>query len=129
MVEATLPSGESLLQRCFELDLAEASIAISGISQIRGDERFAGREAVLSERVFRVVVSASLFERAVAQLNTDAAHLVAIPSNADECRDGLIRCEHNLVLAGRFVANRRGFSRRRKKTLSINSKHGTTFPR
>ena len=46
VVEATRSGFESLLQGRFELDLAQASIAISGISELRADKGFAWSEAI-----------------------------------------------------------------------------------
>jgi hypothetical protein len=45
MVEAGRSSDEMLLGRGLELDLAQAPVAISGISELRANERFAWGEA------------------------------------------------------------------------------------
>ena len=90
MVEAVGSGVERVLERRLELDLTQAAVAVSGISEPRADKRFARDEAILGERVFGVVISAGLFERAVAELHSDAAHLVAIPSDADEGHDRFI---------------------------------------
>ena len=127
VVEAPRSGVESLLQRRFELDLAQASIAIAGISELGADKGLAWSEAILSERVFGVVVSAGLLERAVAELDPYAAHLVAVPSDADESRDGFVRDEQNFGFARRLVSDWRGFLRGGKKTLSSMASIGTTF--
>ena len=90
MVEAVGSGVERVLERGLERDLTQTAVAISGISKPRADQRFACDEAILGERVFAVVIAAGLLERAVAELHTDAAHLVAIPSDADKGHDRFI---------------------------------------
>ena len=105
MVETARAGAERLLQRRFELDLAQAAMTVSGIPELRADQRFAWSEAIFSERVFAVVVPARLLERAVAKLRPDAAYLVAVPANADKSRNRFVRGEQNLGAPRGLVAD------------------------
>src|SRR6185437_8797084 len=111
MVEAPRSGVEGLVQGRLELDLTQTAIAIAGIPEPGADQRFAGSEAILGERILSVVIAAGLLERAVAELHTDASHLVAIPADPDKRRDRLVRGEQDLRTGRRLVADRGGFLR------------------
>src|ERR1700677_1861605 len=81
------------------------------------------------ERVLAIVISAGLLERAIAQLHPYAAHLVAIPADADKGHDPFVRGEQNLRTGRRFVADRCGFLRGGEKTLCVNGEHRDDLPR
>src|SRR3984957_10184101 len=129
MVEAVGSGVERVLERRLERDLTQTAVAIPGISKPRADQRFACDKAILGEGVFAVVIAAGLLEGAVAELHADAAHLVAIPSDADKSRDRLIRAEQNLRTCRRFVADRCGFLGGGEKTLCVNGEHRDDLPR
>ena len=112
MVEAISAGGEAAALRCGELDAPQAAGAVARVPEDQRRQRLTGLEDVgrqgIGDRVVVAELHASPFER----LPTDAADLVAVPSNAQkpDRRSGGMFVERRL--RGGRIAGRPGLKNR-----------------